>query len=239
MPFACLTRQPFDSDVFGLDFYRVTRWDDHSALAGDLARLRQMPRVMADARIAAADRDADLFFQRNGFRKVTIQLRFAAPVPPGMAEGPEPGDTTEGRLSPQAIARHVDNLVYDRFNLDAAVPKAGRDRFQTAWIGNSMASPAIRKVYDGESFVSFKIDGPEAVVDVVSVLRRRQGVGSALLVRVFRAAARLGLSRLVVTTEAENEPACRLYQKNGFLPDGHFSRFHYVRLEDETKQRHA
>jgi len=238
MSFVCLTRQSFDSDAFGLDFYRVVRFD-YPLLAGDLEALRRLPRAMADARINACDRPADLFLQRNGFRKVCIQLRFAAMVPPEAAAGPDPGDTVENRLAPEAVARHVENLVYDRFNLDAAVPRAGRDRFQAAWIANTLASPSIRKVYDGESFVSFKVDGPDAVVDIVSVLRHRQGVGSALLARVFLAAARLGLSRVVVTTEAENEPACRMYQKNGFRLDGHFSRFHYVRLGDETEQRHV
>jgi len=237
MKFACLTRQAFDSEAFGLDFYRVTHLD-FPVLERELAALRRLPRAMADARIAASDRPADLFFQRQGFRKVCVQLKYAAPVDPALAHGPDPGDTVEDRISPEAVARHVDNLVYDRFNLDAAAPKAGRDRFQAAWIANSLASPHIRKVYTGESFVSFKVESATAVVDIVSVLAHRQGLGSSLLARVFRAVARLGLPELVVTTEAENEPACRLYQKNGFAPQAHFSRFHYISLRDDPEQRH-
>lgn len=236
MKFTCLTRQAFDSEAFGLDFYRVTHLD-FPVLERELAALRRLPRVMADARIAASDRPADLFFQLQGFRKVCVQLQYAAPVAPAMAEGPEPGDTVENRLPPEAVARHVDNLVYDRFNLDAAAPKAGRDRFQAAWIANSLTSPDIRKVYAGESFVSFKVEGATAVVDIVSVLAHGQGIGSSLMARVFCAAARLGLTLLVVTTEAENEPACRMYQKNGFAPRAHFSRFHYISLRDEPEQR--
>lgn len=227
MNFACLTRQAFDAEAFGLDFFRVTRLD-YIRLGPELKALRAMPRVMADARIAASDREADLFLQRNGFRKVCIQIRYGRDVPPDMAAAPEPGDTTENRLLAGAVSRHVDNLVYDRFNLDAAVQKAGRDRFQAAWIANSLASPVIRKVYDGESFISFKLNGDEAAVDIVSVLVHRRGVGSKLMARVLAAAARAGCARLVVTTEAENEPACRMYEKNGFMPEAHFSRFHYV-----------
>lgn len=238
MSFTCLTRQDFDSKAFGRDFYRVTAYD-FPALAGELEKLRAMDNVMADARIAASDRQADRFFQLAGFRKVTVQVRFAAPVAPALAEGPDPGDTAENRLPAEAVARHVDNLAYDRFNLDAFVEKAGRDRFQAAWISNSLASPAIRKVYDGESFISFKLAGNEAVVDVVSVLVHRQGLGSALLRRVFVAAARAGCDRLVVTTEIENEPACRLYAKSGFFPEAFFSRFHYVSPAGTSQTRHA
>ncbi|EFL50650.1 GCN5-related N-acetyltransferase [Solidesulfovibrio fructosivorans JJ]] len=227
MNFACLARQAFDAEAFGLDFFRVTRLD-YARLGPELARLRAMPRVMADARIAASDREADLFLQRNGFRKVCIQIRYGRDVPPDVATDCSPGDTAENRLPPGAVSRHVDNLVYDRFNLDAAVQKAGRDRFQTAWIANSLASPVIRKVYDGESFVSFKLEGREAVVDIVSVLVHRRGVGTRLMGRVLAAAARAGCARLIVTTEAENEPACRMYEKNGFMPEAHFSRFHYA-----------
>lgn len=238
MDFTCLTRQDFDSRAFGRPFYRVTRYA-YPALAGELARLRTMADVMADARIAAGDREGDRFFQTQGFRKVTVQVRFAAAVDPALAVGPDPADTAADRLSAAAVARHVDNLVYDRFNLDAFVDKAGRDRFQAAWIGNSLASPAMRKVYDGESFVSFKLDGTEAVVDIVSVLEHRRGVGSSLLRRVFAAAARAGCARLVVTTEIENEPACRLYAKSGFRPAACFSRFHYVSPGEPPQTRHA
>lgn len=238
MGFTCLTRQDFDSKAFGRDFYRVTTYDA-PALAGELERLRSMDNVMADARIAASDREADLFFQLAGFRKVTVQVRYAAPVDSALAVGPDPGDTAEDRLPAAAVARHVENLAYDRFNLDAFVEKAGRDRFQAAWISNSLASPAIRKVYEGESFISFKIDGAEAVVDVVSVLDHRRGLGSALLRRVFAAAARAGCARLVVTTEIENEPACRLYAKSGFSPEAYFSRFHYVSPTETSQTRHA
>lgn len=238
MEFACLTRQDFDSKAFGCDFYRVAT-SAGEALGRELDRLRTLSGVMADARIAASDREADLFFQRKGFRKITVQLRFAAPVEPAWADAPDPGDTVENRLPRQAVRRHVDNLVYDRFNLDAAVPKAGRDRFQAAWIGNTLASPTIRKVYDGESFISFRIADREAVVDIVSVLVHRRGVGSALMRRVFAAAARARCRRLVVTTEVENEPACRMYAKNGFVPEAHFSRFHYVALGDASQTRQA
>lgn len=227
MKFVCLARQSFDSEAFGVDFYRVTRLD-YPVLSRELETVRALPRVMADARIAACDRDADLFFQRNGFRKICLQIRYAMAIAPAEATGPDPEMTTENRLPPEAVRRHVDNLVYDRFNLDAAVPKDGRDRFQAAWIANSLASPAIAKVYEGESFVSFKLGRDETVVDIVSVLLHRQGIGSRLLARVRAVAARAGVSRLVVTTEAENEPACRLYAKNGFVPEAHFSRFHYA-----------
>lgn len=238
MNFTCLARQDFDSRAFGCDFYRVTAYD-YAVLAEELPRLRAMARVMADARIAAEDLAADRFFQAQGFRKVTVQVRYASPVDPGLADGPDPLDTAENRLAPGDIARHVANFRYDRFGLDAFAPKAGRDRFQAAWIGNTLASPAIRKVYAGASFVSFKLAGGEAAVDLVSVLEHRRGLGSALMGRVLRAAARAGCARLTVVTEIENQPACRMYVKNGFVPEAYFSRFHYAGPGDPMQKRDA
>jgi large subunit ribosomal protein L19 len=95
MDFACLKWQAFDSQAFGVDFYRVDRLD-FPVLARELETLRALPQglpLMIDARIAASDREADLFFQRNGFRKVTLQIRYVMAVSREMARGPEPGDT--------------------------------------------------------------------------------------------------------------------------------------------------
>lgn len=226
MNLECLELQDFDARAFGAPFFRVKTFDA-AGLDRDLEAVAGLSRRIIDAAVIAGDRGWDRFFQERGFKKACVQVRFVC-EPAACDAGVEPGETAEGRLSEADIERHVQNLEYDRFNLDAAIRKKDRDRFQSMWMRNSMRSEAILKLYDRASFVSFKVGGEILNVDVFSVLDRRQGVGSALLARLKAYACRNRLKQIQVTTECENLPACLFYQKNGFRIGAFTSRFHLV-----------
>jgi len=91
-----------------------------------------------------------------------------------------------------------------------------------------MRSKDILKLYDRQSFVSFKRSERTLVVDVFSVLDHRRGVGSALMARLKAYAVRENVPSIQVTTECENLPACLFYQKHGFKVGAFVSRFHLV-----------
>lgn len=226
MNLECLELQDFDARAFGAPFFRVKIFDA-AGLDRDLEAVAACPRRIIDAAIVSSDRMWDRFFQERGFKKACMQVRFVC-EPDKCDAGVAPGETTEGRLSEADIERHVQNLKYDRFNLDAAIRKEDRDRFQRMWLQNSMRSERIFKLYDMSSFASFKIIEKALCVDVFSVLDRRQGVGSALLARLKAYACREGVEQIQVTTECENLPACQFYQKNGFRIGAFTSRFHLV-----------
>lgn len=58
-----------------------------------------------------------------------------------------------------------------------------------------------------------------------------QGVGRALMQTALHHAAELGLERILLEVRASNEPAQRLYQSLGFVPEGR-RRAYYANGED-------
>jgi GNAT superfamily N-acetyltransferase len=61
-----------------------------------------------------------------------------------------------------------------------------------------------------------RIDAATVEVVTLDALRRRDGIGTALLTAVVRAAYGLGARRLVLTTTNDNVDALRFYQRRGF-----------------------
>ena len=65
----CLVRQDFDSEAFGLPFFRLARLDP-DLLGGEMRRIARLPGALADARLPAAAIAGAALLQRHGFRKV-------------------------------------------------------------------------------------------------------------------------------------------------------------------------
>lgn len=221
----CLVRQEFDSRVFGLEFFRLARFDPE-ALARELPGLPAP--CMADAKLPAPDAAGAKALLRLGFAKACVQAVFAADLagrPAGAVHEPE----TVTVMDPGEIGRHAANFPLSRFGLDPAVPERARQAHQRRWIENSLADPAIAVFRLDGGFASVKTKGPEASIDLISVLEGRRGAGAVLLGRLQDWAASRGLTRLRVVTEAENLPACLFYQKCGLRLAETVSVFHLHR----------
>lgn len=228
MKFHCLKLQDFDTDIFGLPFYRVVD-PDPRPLSDELDRVVELPAYFVDAKAPAEDIELSRFLQDQGFAKACLQPRFAYVPAAPPKNAPDPEATAEGRLSPEDLDRHAQNLRYQRFNLDNRVPPEKARLFQRRWLENSMASATVLKVYHGPDFISFKTVGGDIVIDIVSVLTPGRGAGTALLDRVKTHAFRSGARRVLVTTECENLPACRFYLKNAFTLEAMTACFHLVK----------
>lgn len=72
----------------------------------------------------------------------------------------------------------------------------------------------------GYAELAFALDEGDLTNIAVSPEFRRQGLGQALLDRVIGTASELKLSRLFLEVRVSNEPAIRLYEKNGFTDVG-------------------
>jgi GNAT superfamily N-acetyltransferase len=225
MTLTCLTRQDFDSEAFGLDYYRVTQFD-YVALSGELASLPTP--FMADAKLPAQDIDGSKQLQKIGFCKVCVQPTFVADLSgmSGTAAG-EPQGAVE--LHQPELDAHAANFPFNRFGLDPQITEDERVEHQRRWISNSMASDKILKFMEQGAFVSFKLRESEVVIDLVSALPSARGRGSLLLGRLKTWAAFKGYTRIEVTTESENVPACLFYEKNGFRLAGAAVAFHMRR----------
>jgi GNAT superfamily N-acetyltransferase len=219
----CLVRQDFDSEAFGLPFFRLARLDPE-LLGGEMRRIARLPGALADARLPAAAIAGAALLQRHGFRKVATQVELARPPAPGPAAPALPGLD----LPPAEIARHAANFVHDRFALDVAIPRAAHDRFWARRIANSLSGARHRVVAREGGFVTFARDGDDIRIDLVSVVAKRRGIASELLARLVSIAAREGRRAVRVVTECENAPALALYARAGFSPVRYESVLHFA-----------
>lgn len=241
----CLILQVFDSEVFGLPYYRMTRYDP-TALADELDILNrehggaagQPPvsgvssaaaKFMADAKLPAEQVDEAKALMGLGFRKVCVQAHFAMDIaahPPRTPNVEKPSGAVAA--APEVLDMHAANLRRSRFGLDPLLPEALRFAHQRQWLANIMASDTVLKFFAGNGFVSFTVRNATVAVDLFSVPEQRQGHGSILLDRLKGWCAHQGIPRLLVTTECENTPACLFYEKNGFRLAGTSTVFHLL-----------
>ncbi len=82
----------------------------------------------------------------------------------------------------------------------------------------------------GSNLCTFAQKGDSVVIDLVSILEPRRGIGARVISAVTAAAAAAGARSVRVVTECENTPAWSLYQKCGFRPVLYTAAFHLVRL---------
>ena len=227
MDLTCLARQGFDSEAFGLDYYRVIHFD-YDALARESLALT--PPFMIDAKLPAQDIAGSKDLQNIGFRKICVQPTYVLELSgnPGVAAGEPQGKVD---MAQAELGAHAANFPFSRFGLDPRVTDAERITHQRKWLVNTMSADDILKFLEQGAFVSFKIREGAVVIDLVSALASARGKGSLLIGRLKAWAAHTGHSRIEVTTECENIPAGLFYQKNGFRLDRAVAAFHMRRGE--------
>lgn len=218
--------QAFDSAAFGVPFYRITDWDEF-ALAAELPALVARRPIVIDAKLPAEDGARVAFLQRFGFRSVALQVVLHHDLVPSAKPSHAIVIAASLPLLPAAIARHAANFRFDRFSADPLLPRAGRDRLYQSWIANSLDGRA-EVAHQGEDFCTFRCVGTALTIDLLSVLRPRQGIGRSLVRAVLEEARARGLAEARVVTERANEAALRLYVGAGFVVSGEVNCLHFV-----------
>ncbi len=221
-----IRRQDFDSDAFGIPFYRVSDWNA-AAVARELAGLQKRRPIAIDGKAAAEDGERNAFYQRHGFRNVCTQLELhhrleASGKPRHVIE------ITDGlRLPQDLLARHARNFTADRFATDVLLPPAGHERLYERWIANSL-SGKMHVAWHQTDFCSFSEDKETLSIDLLSVLNPRQGVGRSLVLALVERARRKKMLSVRVVTEAANRPAWLLYFGCGFRLEKLVNCYHFV-----------
>jgi RimJ/RimL family protein N-acetyltransferase len=64
--------------------------------------------------------------------------------------------------------------------------------------------------------LTYQVDGDGVEVVTIDALRRRSGIGTALLARVIQVAEGSGVARVWLITTNDNLRAIRFYQRRGF-----------------------
>lgn len=213
--FDCLRYCDFDSDAFGLAYWRVIE-PKAASLAEALAALPSGPAVV-EVRIPSSDTDVIAKFESLGFHRVCTQfiLLHSLKSIPDMPPDVTVADTLH--IPENLLLEHANNFKCDRVSLEKAPPDEGRVRFYRNWLFNSLTLRRHRVVYSGVNLVTFSVND-ESVVDLVSILDKNQGIGRKLMDAVIVQSAIAGARRLKLGTICENSQAWRLYIAAGFQP---------------------
>ncbi len=226
-------REPFDSDVFGLEIGRI-----QSARAATREEYRALfESVLAQARTAGYDQVlrrtpleqlAEIWaLEAAGFELMDIVVTFARPIAPGMSS-PEWADLRIGPATDQTVTAIMRDMVEDpwnsRYESDPAYPAAKVRELRRRWLWNSHRGRAA-------AFFVGTIDG-RPVGYVTCLIHRDTGEGEIELVgtipafRGKRVATRIiehalswfgeRCATVTVRTQATNYAAAGVYERAGF-----------------------
>jgi len=213
---------------FGAPFFRIESLN-LPALAKELPALLRRRPIIVDAKVPAAAHEATRFLHRLGFRTVCTQIALTHELRTGSDSMSSVVFASRINISEPMVRAHVENFRSDRFSLDVRTDRAARNNLYAAWIRNSTSGHAQVALH-GENFCSFK-EGPDAlIIDLLSVLDKRRGIGRALVSAVLGLARRRGWPKVQVVTECGNEAAWRLYLSCGFSVSGFANCLHFVEL---------
>ena len=221
--------QKFDTDAFGVPFYRVVATHSPNLERG-VAALIANPPVIIDAKLSAEDIGNCHRLLKLGFRKICTQIEFRHKLEEVACPPKRSSIMNCCALSDATILAHARQFVFDRFSLDPELPVGGHDRLYSRWIHNSLRSGNCEVAVCRHNFITFKSTLRRVKIDLTSVLDSGQGIASDLLAAVLHRAKESDAHHVEVVTECENRPAWRLYLKAGFLPAQFFSVFHLVKL---------
>ncbi len=219
----CLIRQEPESEMCDRPYYQVARLD-FPALKAELAVLPDSS--LCVARVYGLDIESSRALTGLGFRKMCVQTLFAT----GLA-GHQPDLTAlpvvDLDLDEDSLNRHASNFRFSNFSFDPNFSTEAWAKCNRWCIKRHLADHTAFKFALKSGFVSFRVGEGKAIIDLISVLEARQGIGAALMAKVLDFCAAQGLAWVEVVTDCENLTACLFYQKMGFLLFGSIGVFHF------------
>lgn len=212
--FKVLKSDAFASRWLGVSVYHV-KAIDKQMLVEEIQRL-QANSYFIDAKLRPDDTLRPALAEQLQFIQVCTQLTFELEVKRSYDVPKHSVTEKKVNLSVSHLEAHAQNFPYSRWSQDHRILGNAKQRFMTEWIRNS-TSGKRQLVADGPNFISYDwVKTGTVVIDLVSVLDQGRGVGQRLLKQLVEDGAAQGASKILVTTEAENLPAVRLYEKCGF-----------------------
>ncbi|MCX6266778.1 MAG: GNAT family N-acetyltransferase [Bacteroidetes bacterium] len=131
---------------------------------------------------------------------------------------------SDTQISQNLIGLAYQSGTYSRFKDNKFMP-GDFERLYKTWLENSIQGIIADKVFvswnhgDIYAFVTVKIHNETGVIGLISVSPELQGkgIGLKLIRKVECFLHEKGIKTLLVATQAENDIACRFYQKAQFL----------------------
>jgi dTDP-4-amino-4,6-dideoxy-D-galactose acyltransferase len=152
------------------------------------------------------------------FRRKTEKLR--------QQPGPGSGGISRfrGRANRTLFRLALESGSYSRYRTDDGFRNGEFRRLYRKWLDNSLSGVSAKATYVyriGErtaGFITLRAEGKTAAIGLLAVdgRDRGKGIGTALIGHAVRKAFDFGCTAITVATQLDNDPAVRLYLKNGF-----------------------
>jgi ribosomal protein S18 acetylase RimI-like enzyme len=125
--------------------------------------------------------------------------------------------------------------LYSRFRVDNRFPLGGWQKLYYTWLKNSIAGTIADEVIVHRingciaGMASVEVSNGLGVIGLLSVDPnfKRMGVGSLLIGKAISYCSLNDCAALIVSTQAENLPACKLYEHHDFHLDAEISYYHF------------
>ena len=227
-----VNRLKWDSDFFGLRIGRT-----------DVAANKNWNMLQQEAVSLRIDYDLIYIFSEqefpvdsNSIRLVDTKTIYAKVI-----------DTSS--IMPSTIERYQETVpnadlyrlalvsgVYSRFRLDDCFPAESYESMYRCWIersvDGSMADVVLVHRTDNQinGMITLEVDKDVAHIGLVAVDEEAQGRGiGSMLIKAVEAylQSNTTVRHLNVATQLANKPACRLYEKNGFVVEEKTNIYHW------------
>lgn len=127
-------------------------------------------------------------------------------------------------LDNELLSLALQSGQYSRFNTDTNFRREEYERLYSTWIQRSLNGEIAKDVlvyqHNGKKLGLLTLDfkGNNSIIGLLAVDKemRDRGIGQQLITEAFYQARKKSIQTISVTTQADNKPACNLYQKMGF-----------------------
>ena len=225
---------PFDSEVFGFPFFRVTQLEN--SLAHDLELLcnYKIGTFGCDAKVSSKDYSSIVHLKNYGFVHVCDQITYD--IFPYSSKFTTNLEVVElSNINQEEIALHANNFKDDRLSRDPRIPHETVKEFYSKWISNSFKFKN-KSIYSLDSALCItQLKKNVLKIDLLSVLDKRKGLGTQMIEHILAHTSEAEFSSVEVTTEADNAGAIKVYTQNGFQEKTLSSCLHFFHFDDLNK----
>ena len=218
----------WDSEFFALRIGRVAARLDAETMIGVREWCTSQAIDCLYLLCDCTDGTATLTAERNGFHLVDVRVNLTCDVGSRAQDARGSGNVRPAGAADLKTLRAIARVSHhdSRFYQDGHFPAERCDALYETWIAKSCSGyadavlvPAVNGT-DPAGYVTCErpVDGRGRIgLFAVAAGDQRQGLGQALIQHALSWFASRGVTRVMVTTQARNVPALRLYERCGFV----------------------
>jgi len=218
-----LYRSEFDSEIFGVDWFKLKLdvFDQFNKI--NLCRkIIESNAGYVETKIRASNIYLEKSLKEIGFRKISVQPTFQFQLTNSKNHKIIDKKYLKEILDIETIERisnkNCNLFRASRFNLDEKLDLRLVKKHMKKWIYNSLQNKTYYKYIINDSFCTLKKHNNDMIIDLIGVCveQQHQGIGTRLLKMSIENSINIGAINLIATTEFENTKSVLFYLKHGF-----------------------